>query len=233
MVPAMWTSQDGGIGLRASLRRAGASSYRLTRSTGYFHRAPQDTRILYDSSRVRMTSTCPNTKPSCYIALPNPEHRMVAAWARFQDLASGQEFYFVSAHLSNGNTATTDALRGRQAEAIDAGIRALNGRNLPVVFATDANSSQTSKGVDAPHAALYRTGWYNTLAAADTVNARYNSVNCYQFPQHRSPYGFGSMYDSVLTLNMPGADVSRQVLAAAPGPSDHNLVITAVRLPHP
>jgi endonuclease/exonuclease/phosphatase family metal-dependent hydrolase len=233
LVPAMWTHDDGGIGLHASLRRAGAASYRLTRTTGYFHRAPQDTRILYDSNRVRMVSSCPNTKPSCYISLPNPEHRMVAAWARFEDLASGQQFLFVSAHLSNGNDGSTDALRGRQAEAIDAGIRAINGRNLPVVFATDANSSQTSRGVDAPHAALYRAGWYNTLAAAQTVNGRYNSVNCYKFPQHASPYGFGSMYDSVLTLNMPGADLSKQMIAGAPGPSDHNLVITDVRLPHP
>ena len=231
LVPAMWTSADGGIGLRASLRRAGADSYRLTRTTAYFRRAPQDTRILYDASRVRMVSSCPNTRPSCYISLPNPDHRQVAAWARFQDLASGQQFYFVSAHLSKGNDATTDALRGRQAEAIDAGIRAINGQNLPVVFATDANSSQTSKGVDAPHTAMYRAGWYNTLAAAQTVNGRYNSVNGYTFPQRPSPYGFGSMLDTVMTLNMPGADLSRQVLAAAPGPSDHNMVLTDVRLP--
>jgi hypothetical protein len=30
---------------------------------------------------------------------------------------------------------------------------------------------------------------------------------------------------------MPGADLSRQVLATAPGASDHNLVLADVRLP--
>ena len=231
LVPAMWTNDDGGIGLHASLRHAGAGSYRLTRTTSYFHRAPQDTRILYDSSRVAMTSSCPTTRPSCYIALPNPDHRLVAAWARFRDLASGQQFYVVSAHLSHGNTAATDSLRGRQAEAIDAGIRAINTQGLPVVFATDANSSQTSKGVDAPHTALLRAGWYNALAAAKTVNGGYNTVNGYQFPQHRSPWGFGSMYDTIMTLHMPGADQFKQILAVSPGPSDHNLVLADLRLP--
>jgi endonuclease/exonuclease/phosphatase family metal-dependent hydrolase len=168
---------------------------------------------------------------SCYISLPDPQHRHVAAYARFQDRASGQEFYFVSAHLSAGNDAATDALRGRQAQAMNAGIRAVNRQNLPVVFATDANSSQTSAGVDAPHTALLQAGWYNTIAAARTVNLQYNSVNHYDLPQRPSPYGFGCMYDSIHTLNMPGADLFAQLLTGAPGPSDHNLVLAVVRLP--
>jgi endonuclease/exonuclease/phosphatase family metal-dependent hydrolase len=231
LMPAMWTRRDGGIGLKRALRRTGVGNYKLTRSTGYFRSAPQDTRILYDANRLRMTSTCRQAVPSCYISLPDPRHKQVAAYARFKDLASGQAFYFVSAHLTAGNDGTTDALRGRQAQAINAGIRAINRRNLPVVLATDANSSQTSKGVDAPHTALLGAGWYNTIAAAKTVNTRYNSVNHYQFPQRPSPYGFGSMYDSIMTLNMPGADLFKQVLAKAPGASDHNMVFTGVRLP--
>jgi hypothetical protein len=39
------------------------------------------------------------------------------------------------------------------------------------------------------------------------------------------------MFDSILTLNMPGADLFKQVLTDAPGPSDHNLVLADVRLP--
>jgi endonuclease/exonuclease/phosphatase family metal-dependent hydrolase len=168
---------------------------------------------------------------SCYISLPDPRHRHVAAYARFRDLASGREFYFVSAHLNAGNDAATDALRGRQAAAINSGIRAVNRSNLPVVLATDANSSQVSRGVDAPHTAMSGTGWYNTIAAAEIVNVRYNSVNAYHLPQRPSPYGFGSMYDTIMTLNMPGADSFKQVLTGDPGPSDHNLVFTDVRLP--
>jgi endonuclease/exonuclease/phosphatase family metal-dependent hydrolase len=231
LMPAMWTRQDGGIGLRRALRRTGVGDYELTRTTGYFRDGAQDTRILYDATRVRMTSSCSQTVPSCYISIPDPRHRHVAAYARFRDLASGKEFYFVSAHLNAGNDATTDALRGRQAAAIDSGIRAVNRQNLPVIFATDANSSQVSKGVDSPHMTLMRAGWYNTIAAAEMVNVRYNSVNAYHLPQKPSPYGFGSMYDTIMTLHMPGADSFKQVLTGAPGPSDHNLVFTDVRLP--
>lgn len=231
LIPAMWTGQDGGIGLKKALRRTGVGDYRLTRRTAYFRQAPQDTRILYDATQVKMTSSCRQSVPSCYLSLPDPLHREVAAYARFKDRASGQPFYFVSAHLSAGNDAITDALRGRQAEAINGGIRAVNRRNLPVVFATDANSSQTSKGVDAPHAALLRAGWYNTIAASKTVNVQYNSVNNYRLPEQPSAYGFGSMYDSIMTLNMPGADLFKQVVTGAPGPSDHNLVFAGIRLP--
>jgi endonuclease/exonuclease/phosphatase family metal-dependent hydrolase len=233
LMPDMWTRRDGGIGLKRSLRRTGVGHYKLTRHTKYFRRAAQDTRILYDATRVRITGRCRQAVPSCYISLPDPQHQHVAAYARFRDLASGQPFYFVSAHLSSGNNAATDALRGRQAQAINAGIRAINRHNLPVVFATDANSSQTSKGTDAPHTALLRAGWYNTIAAAKTVNVQYNTVNQYRMPEPPSPYGFGSMYDTIMTLNMPGADLFKQVLSRAPGPSDHNLIFTALRLPHP
>jgi endonuclease/exonuclease/phosphatase family metal-dependent hydrolase len=228
LMPAMWTGRGGGIGLKRSLRRAGAGEYKLTRKTAYFHGSAQDTRILYNTHRVRMTSTCRQSVPSCYISLPGDGHRRVAAYARFQDRASGQQFYFVSAHLTAGNHAATDGLRGRQARAITAGVRAIDGGNLPVVLATDANSSQTSKGVDAPHTALVGAGWYNTIAAARTEKVQYNSVNGYQFPQRPSPYGFGSMYDSILTLHMPGADLFKQVLTRA---SDHNLVFSDLRLP--
>ena len=233
LMPGMWTSQDGGIGLRAALHRTGVGSYRLTRRTAYFHSAAQDTRILYDASQVRMTSSCPQSRASCYLSLPDPQHRHVAAYARFKDLASGQSFYFVSAHLNSGNDRGTDALRGRQAQAINAGIRAVDRHGLPVVFATDANSSQTSKGVDAPHSALLRAGWYNTIAAAQAVNVRYDSVNRFRLPEKPSAYGFGSMFDTIMTLGMPGADLFKQVLTGAPAPSDHNLIFTDVRLPHP
>ncbi len=228
LMPAMWTRRGGGIGLKRALRRAGAGGYTLTRTTAYFHRAAQDTRILYNARRVRMTSTCRQGVPSCYISLPGGRHRLVAAYARFVDRASGQPFYFVSAHLTSGNHAATDRLRGRQVRAINARIRSIDRGGLPVVLATDANSSQTSNGVDAPHTALIRTGWYNTIAAARTENVRYNSVNGYHFPQRPSPYGFGSMYDTIATLHMPGADLFKQVLSKA---SDHNLIYADVRLP--
>jgi endonuclease/exonuclease/phosphatase family metal-dependent hydrolase len=229
LMPGMWNSNDGGIGLNAALKRAGAGRYQLTRTNAYWQGAAQDTRILYDPNKVALVSNCPTDTPSCYIMLPDKQ-KQIAAYAKFRDRASGQEFYFVSAHLTPGNDAETDALRGRQAQAMNDGIRAINDQHLPVIFGADANSSQTSKGSDSPHVALVQDGWYDTQAAAKVVNDRVNSVNNYR-TQHRSPYGFGSMYDTIMTLNLPGAHLWKQVLTGAPWPSDHNLVFTDLRLP--
>ncbi len=232
LMPGMWNSNDGGIGLQAALRQTGVGNYKLTRETTYWAGAPQDTRILYDATQVQLTSACDPTVPSCYISLPDPSQKaQIAAYARFRDIASGQEFYFVSAHLKAGNDATTDALRGRQAEAMAAGVDRLNTQNLPVVVAGDFNSSQTSRGVDAPHTAMLNAGWYNTSAAAIQKNLRFNSMNNYSPRERPSPYGFGSMIDTIMTLNMPGADRFVQVLTGAPWPSDHNMVLADVRLP--
>ena len=231
LMPSMWTDDDGGVGLQAALRQAGAGQYQLTRETPYWSGAWQDTRILYDANQVQLMSDCDPTVPSCYIEIPDPLHQHVAAYALFKDLASGQEFYFISVHLSAGNDAATDELRGEQAQAISDGIAQINTQNLPVVIATDANSSQTSAGVDSPHAVWLDDGWYNTISAATVVNGQYNSVNHYESPEEPSVYGFGSMYDTIMTLNMPGADLWKQVITGAPWPSDHNMVFTDVRLP--
>jgi endonuclease/exonuclease/phosphatase family metal-dependent hydrolase len=229
LMPSMWTDYNGGVGLDAALKQEGAGRYELTRTTAYWKDAPQDTKILYDPTQVALESNCDDTVPSCYIMLPDSK-KHVAAYAKFRDLASGQEFYVVSAHLTTGDDAKTDDLRGRQAQAISDGIKAIDQDNLPVIFGTDANSSQTSEGSDSPHQVLLNEGWYNTLSAASVVNGQYNSVNHYE-TQKPSPYGFGSMYDTIATLNMPGADVWKQVLTGAPWPSDHNMIYTDLRLP--
>jgi hypothetical protein len=100
-----------------------------------------------------------------------------------------------------------------------------------VIFGTDANSSQTSQGGDSSHDVLLNEGWYNTFSAAKVVNAQYNSVNHYESPEKKSPYGIGSMYDTISTLNMPGASLWKQVHTGAPWPSDHNMIFADLRLP--
>lgn len=231
LMPAMWTNNMGGVGLHKALKQAGAGQYDITRHTAYFPGNGQDTKILYNKRKLQLISNCPESRPSCYIPIPDPLHTRVAAYAKFKDLRSGQQFYFVSAHLETGNTAATDDIRGRQVAAINAGIRQINTQNLPVIFACDSNSSQTAKGVDQAHQVMLDAGWYNTLSAARVVNGQYNSVNHYMSPERPSPYGFGSMYDTVMTLNLPGADLWKQVITGAPWPSDHNMIFTDLRLP--
>jgi endonuclease/exonuclease/phosphatase family metal-dependent hydrolase len=230
LMAGMWTDNQGGVGLDAALKQEGAGRYEVTRPTSYWKDAPQDTRILYDPTKVTPVSSCPTDTPSCYIMLPDPKKKQIAAYMKFRDNASGQEFYFVSAHLNAGNDADTDALRGRQIDAMSEGIKAINTENLPVIFGADCNSSQVSKGVDAPHQALVDDGWFNTQAAATVENDDVNSVNAFK-TQSPSPYGFGSMYDTIATLNLPGATLWKQVLTGAPWPSDHNMVFVDLRLP--
>jgi hypothetical protein len=61
------------------------------------------------------------------------------------------------------------------------------------------------------------------------VNGGYNSVNRYASPEKKSPYGYGAMYDTLSTLNMPGADMWKQILD--PVSSDHNLTFADLRFP--
>lgn len=229
LMPSMWTDYDGGVGLEVALDRAGVGQYELTRDTPYWKGNGQDSRILYDPTKVEMVSSCPTDTPSCYINTPD-EKEHVAAYALFRDRESGQEFYFISAHLSAGNDAKTDDLRTRQAQAISDGIKAINQRDLPVIFGSDANSSQTSAGSDGPHTVLLNEGWYNSQAAEQVVNDDVNTVNHYE-TQTKSPYGFGAIYDTIATLNLRGATLWKQVLTGSPWPSDHNLVFADLRLP--
>ncbi|MFZ2015613.1 MAG: hypothetical protein WAV00_17490 [Nocardioides sp.] len=231
LTPGMWTNKDGGPGLDLALQRAGLGRFQLTRTTTYSDSVPGDARILYDPNLVQMTSTCDPTKFSCAIRLPAPNGRVRAApYARFKDLASGQEFWFVALHLDHGNTASADTLRGNQSQAIVDGMASVNTQHLPVIIGGDFNSSQTSTGYDKAHTAMLHSGYFNTIAAATAVNTRYNSINNYAASKP-SPYGFGSMYDSIMTLNMPGAVRFEQVLTGSPWPSDHNLVQADLRLP--
>ena len=101
LMPSMWTDYGGGVGLDAALKQAGAGRYKLTRTTAYWKDQPQDARILYDPDEVVLESNCPEDTPSCYIMLPDSK-KHVAAYAKFRDRKSGQEFYFVSSHLTAG-----------------------------------------------------------------------------------------------------------------------------------
>jgi hypothetical protein len=234
LVPGMWTNKDGGIGLAAALAKNGMGRYELTRDTTWSRNGAGDARILYDPDRLQMISNCdPNTQ-SCGINLPTPDsHVQVAPYAKFRDSHSGQEFWFVAAHLNSGNTAATDALRGKQAQAIVAAMSKLNTDNLPVIFGADLNSSQTSKGHDAPHGAFVSSGYFDTSAAARQVHLKYNTVNGFATRERPSNYGFGARYDAILTRGMPGAHRFEEVITGSPYPSDHNMVVADLELPGP
>jgi hypothetical protein len=232
LVPSMWADPDGGPDLESALNRVGMGRYQLTRETVYGNGTAGDARILYDPTKLEMTSTCDPTTVSCAIKVPDGDKTHYVAYARFKDLATGQEFWFVAAHLTHGNDAQSDALRGQQAQTVVDYLATLNADlQLPIIYGADTNSSQTSNGHNAPHQAMLQAGYYDTSAAARQVNLQYDSVNAYRDQTTPNGHGFGSMLDNILTWGMPGADLFTQVITGSPYPSDHNLIYTDLRLP--
>lgn len=229
MLPPMWTKQAGGPGLHNALKSVGAGYYKLTRTTPFVKGTPGDSRILYNPHKVQVVSNCAPDTTQCLIQIPD-DSLHYAAYAKFKSLATGQQFYVVSTHLTPGNDATTDALRGRQAAAIASAMQNISG-GLPVIVGGDFNSSQTSKGSDSPHTAMLDAGYYSAMAAKRQINLQYNSVNAYTAHERPSPYGFGSIIDTIMTLHMPGADVFKEMRTGKPWPSDHNMIYADLRLP--
>jgi endonuclease/exonuclease/phosphatase family metal-dependent hydrolase len=231
LIPAMWDSKAGGIGLGAAIQAASLGRYRLTRTTSYSSKITGDARILYDTTKLQQVNTCDETQPTCGIVIPDVGHDSVAQYAEFRDLASGVRFWFVSAHLAHGNTASVDSLRATEAQTIVNGLHQINTEGLPVILGGDLNSYQTCPGRNAPHQTLLGAGFYDTSAAATQVNLEYNSWNQLKTPEVPSNNGFGARLDAILTTGMPGADRFEIVRTGAPYPSDHNLVYADLRLP--
>jgi endonuclease/exonuclease/phosphatase family metal-dependent hydrolase len=231
LLPPMWTHQAGGPGLHKALQKVGAGYYQLTRTTKFEVGSPGDSRILYNPRKLKDVSGCDPNTTQCLIPLPHDGKPEFALWAKFATVGSGREFYFVSTHLRSGNNAATDALRGRQAAAIAAAMQVIDYQGLPIIVGGDFNSSQTSRGEDSPHKAMLAAGYYSAMAAKKQINLQYNSVNAYTHHERPSPYGFGSIIDTIMTLHMPGADVFKEVRTKQPWPSDHNMIYADLRLP--
>ncbi|HEX3932323.1 MAG TPA: endonuclease/exonuclease/phosphatase family protein [Nocardioides sp.] len=230
MLPPMWTTQAGGPGLNKALNKVGAGYYKLARTTPFMKGVPGDSRILYNPRKVQLVSNCDPNTTQCLIQFPDSSPHY-ASYAKFKSLGTGQEFWFVSTHLTPGNDASTDALRGRQATAIASAMQQIDSDGTPVIIGGDFNSSQVSKGSDSPHTALLNAGYYSAMAAKRQVNLQYNSVNAYTHHERPSPYGFGSIIDTIMTLHMPGATVFREMRTGQPWPSDHNMIYADLRLP--
>jgi len=235
LVPSMWVDPTGGPDLESALAKVGMGGYQLTRETVYGNGTAGDTRILYDPTKLTMTSDCDPTTVSCAIQVPDPTspNPHYVTYARFED-TTGQQFWFVAAHLTHGNDATSDALRGQQATTVAQAMTALNATlptPIPIIYGADTNSSQTSAGHNAPHQALLDAGYYDTSAAVHQAGMRYDSVNGYRDQTTPNGHGFGSFLDNILTWGMPGATHFTHVITGTPYPSDHNLIYTDLQLP--
>ena len=245
--------------LVATLAANGGGRYQLVRRTRFVPpgtpEATQGARILYDSTRYRLVSPCPETsdgKPlsnysyssSCTIALPSLStdgawtHRR-ASYAVLADRTTGRQFYVASAHLDQRHSTTAatertyEVLRANQVKTVMARLAQLNTAGLPVVLAGDLNTYQNNQGGYDAHDALVAAGYYDTAAATTQVNIRQTTMNHFKCTLTVPGSGWGSRLDVVTVKGVWGAPRWENVMAVNDcyRPSDHNMVVADIRLP--
>jgi endonuclease/exonuclease/phosphatase family metal-dependent hydrolase len=255
---ASLTAQTQAQSLVATLAAKGAGRYKLVRTTRYVApgsaSAIQGARILYDSSRYRLVSSCPDTtngaiwSSSCIVPMrlkagDSEWVRRHAAYATLADLGTGSQFMVVAAHLDqrHSTNATTDrayeTLRAAQVADILARVNSVNTAGLPVVLAGDLNTYQTNVGGYPAHDTLVSAGYYDTAAAVTQVNLRYSTMNhmscTVAIPKTGSFPGWGSRIDVIMVKGLGGAVRWEDVVVPSQcaRASDHNMVVADIRLP--
>jgi endonuclease/exonuclease/phosphatase family metal-dependent hydrolase len=239
--------------LESALRAAGAGKYRLVRTTAYV--APgvahgtQGARILYDSTRFRVASSCPETtdgreySTSCSFSLPilsgdSALQRPSAAYAVMEHRSTGKRFVLMSGHLDSRHSSTTsvekryEGLRSAQISTIVAKAARV-GNGLPVIFGGDINSWQNNKVGYAAHDKLVASGYFDTAAAKETINRKYPTINHFDTTVKPHPSGFGGRLDVVAVRGIRSATkwVNSLKVTDSARPSDHNMVYADIYLP--
>jgi len=230
--------------LLQALDSVGADRYKLTRTTAYVkpgaYHGTQGPRILFDSTKYRLLSDCVETtgkskwNPSCAMVMPTVKGvaPSSAAYAEFEDLATGLNFFVVSAHLDSRHSGTLsteksyDALRGAQAKAIYAEVAPLAG-TMPILFGGDINSWRTKAGSHAPYNYLTSQGFADATVAPNRVNAQYPTVNHWKGTLKANAKGRQVALDVVMVKGGQSFSSYENVMKVVDParPSDHNMVV--------
>lgn len=233
--------------LLTELGRIGDSRYKLVRTTAYT--TPDDAvdtqgeRILYDSNRVRLDSSCSDTtgthaySTSCSVRLPirsNDPNNVTrfAGLAQFTDKATGKQFVFVSVHLDHRHTGTAadqtsfDKLRAAQAQKVLTAVAAMNPKHLPVVIGGDMNSWQNDRYGDSSHDLLVSNGFTDSYVATHVYNGQYGTFNNLAATAPLGVNNYGTRLDKIMTKGFHGASQWNNVTRLEGGirASDHDLV---------
>ncbi|HET9303307.1 MAG TPA: endonuclease/exonuclease/phosphatase family protein [Propionibacteriaceae bacterium] len=238
------------VSLERSLQRViGDDRYQLVRTTPYVRpgtdHGTQGTRILYDTRKFKLLSSCPektgskNYNPSCSMNLPlrssdSESLRRSAAYAKFANRKTGVRFWVVSVHLDDRHSSSLsteksyNALRGAQARAVYLKVNGLRKSGEKIIYAGDFNSWQTNRAGDAPREYLLRQGFSDTAAAATRININYPTINHFNT----------TVTAKRIRLDMVMIKGSKRVLryenvmkrVDSSRPSDHNLVVSDVVL---
>lgn len=241
--------------LLRTLGSLGGERYKLVRTTPYVSSGTdtgtQGMRILYDSDQYSLVTSCPETSPdgnyspSCSIKLPlrstgdTENDRRRAAYAEFEDKASGTRFYYVSVHLDARHSSTVstektyDALRAAQIETTTAYLDKIDTEGVPVMLGGDFNTWQNNSVGYSAHDSLIADGYYDLAASQQRKNIEYSTMNDFETTMTKSSSGFGSRLDVVAVKGAQGSSYWENVMKVTDDqrPSDHDMVVTDVTLP--
>ena len=239
--------------LLKSLKSAGVSKYKLVRKTAYVRagteHGTQGARILYDSTRYTLVTTCRETtggsnyNANCGIKLPtlssdSEDHRRRAAYALFKHKSSGQRFYVASVHLDDrhgGSSAERryDRLRVSQMAAVYNKLVSLNSKGYPMIIGGDINSWPRKKvGTHAPHNYLTGKGFKDGVTAPDRIDVRYPTINHFDRVLKPRSSGIGVHLDVVMAKGAKKISRYENVMKVVDSsrPSDHNMVLADLEL---
>ena len=162
-----------------------------------------------------------------------------AAYQKFQVIATGAKFIFVSFHLhvQNNDPASDDQIRQDQTESMLAqGSAYAASSGLPIVYAGDTNSVVEAKHkFDGPRIAMQAEHIADAFAVAQSRSGtKYDTANNFQ----ATPPAHHKYIDGVFAPGGIAMTTWRQVLNLSGGqfvgtiPSDHNPVVVTLVVPY-
>ncbi len=234
--------------LEKALQSVGAGEYKLTRTTAYV--APgtthgtQGSRILYDTHQYKLVSKCTETtakknySTSCSMDLPilkgeSKSHLRSAAYAEFEDRATGKNFFVISVHLDNRHSGSAtkekafDALRAAQVHAVYTRVAGLAG-DKPILFGGDINSWKTKSGSHAPYNYLTSKGFRDGTLASSRIDDQYPTVNHWKTTLKANAKGRQVALDVIMVKGVKSFVRYENVMKVVDSsrPSDHNMVLS-------
>ena len=236
-----------------TLKSIGAGKYKLIRSTAYVrpgtNHGTQGVRILYDSAKYQLISTCRETTGSsnynsdCAIKLPilgsdSESERRRAAYALLKHRSTGQRFYVASVHLDDRHGGSSsekkyDQLRVSQMSTVYNKLVSLNSKRYPMIIGGDINSWPRKRvGTHAPHNYLVGKGFKNGTAAPDRIDVRYPTINHFKRTLSPRSSGVGVHLDVVMAKGAKSITHFENVMKVVDSnrPSDHNMVLADFKL---
>lgn len=216
------------------------------RSTTYVGNAgPEGTRIIYDSSQVKLLREGYQKLKGTY----RRHNWRYVTWAEFRQLSTGKRFFFVDTHFLEKQNKSEYNSRISSAKQLLSVIDTYNVDDLPVIIVGDFNSHKFRKPRNAPYDIITGAGYVDPLdnidgwrggergVAENRIDAQYFTINEYKRSAMRGNYATGVMLDQIFTSKMRVSEWQTVVNVNSSGkfvgtiPSDHNMIRATVYLP--